>query len=158
MSRGKLSCCGSSLYLKNAFGVGYSMVVEKKSATDFNASVMESTVKRFVHEAKIISDAGKEMAFQLPLSASGSFPQLFSEMDKNLSYLKIQSYGISVTTLEEVFLRVSQISEKKEGNNHKKTVTRIFHNLTRTYNRCSGGIDKKSRWSGRYYVLHCYRV
>jgi ATP-binding cassette subfamily A (ABC1) protein 3 len=35
------------------------------------------------------------------------FPELFEDMDSNLKKLQISSYGISITTLEEVFLRVS---------------------------------------------------
>ena len=36
MGDGKLRCCGSSLYLKNLFGVGYNMTVEKIDATKFD--------------------------------------------------------------------------------------------------------------------------
>ena len=34
------------------------------------------------------------------------FGQMFTEIDTNLSKLGIESYGISITTLEEVFLKV----------------------------------------------------
>ena len=30
MGEGKLRCCGSSLFLKNKFGVGYNLVIAKK--------------------------------------------------------------------------------------------------------------------------------
>ena len=34
MGEGELKCCGSSLFLKNRFGVGYNLVIVKKDQTD----------------------------------------------------------------------------------------------------------------------------
>jgi ABC-type multidrug transport system ATPase subunit len=31
MAEGKVKCCGSSLFLKKRFGVGYNLVIAKKS-------------------------------------------------------------------------------------------------------------------------------
>ena len=119
MGGGKLKCCGSSLYLKNAYGVGYNLTLEKERANEFDGDMVTKFIKSFVHESSILSDAGKEISFQLPFSESTKFPKLFSELDVNMQALKLQSYGVSVTTLEEVFLRVSQedhqyIDDKKK--------------------------------------------
>merc|ERR1711871_568275 len=114
MGHGKLKCCGSSLFLKKAFDVGYSMTLEKKEAHRFNASNVDSLVKSYVHEAKLLSDAGKEISYQLPFSASHKFSELFVAVDSRKSALGIESYGMSVTTLEEVFLRVSHMDEPGE--------------------------------------------
>merc|ERR1711871_116384 len=97
MGHGKLKCCGSSLFLKKVFGVGYSMTLEKKEAHNFNVSKVENLVKSHVHEAKLLSDAGKEISYQLPFNASHAFPKLFEAIDSRFSYLDIESYGISVT-------------------------------------------------------------
>ena len=40
MGDGKLRCCGSSLFLKNLFGVGYNMTIEKMDAVSFNSGQM----------------------------------------------------------------------------------------------------------------------
>ena len=40
------------------------------------------------------------------MSQSGKFKEFFEDFDNNLETLGIRSYGISITTLEEVFLRV----------------------------------------------------
>lgn len=34
MGEGKLLCCGSSLFLKNKYGVGYNLTIVKKTTTD----------------------------------------------------------------------------------------------------------------------------
>ena len=37
------------------------------------------------------------------------FPQLFDKLDNDKHKLCINSYGISITTMEEVFLRVAEL-------------------------------------------------
>jgi len=39
MTKGKISCLGSSIFLKNKFGVGYNMTVVK-SSTDPNPNIL----------------------------------------------------------------------------------------------------------------------
>lgn len=43
------------------------------------------------------------------MSEITKFSGLFLGMDEKLLTLNIQSYGISITTLEEVFLRVAEL-------------------------------------------------
>lgn len=56
MAKGKLRACGSSLFLKHHFGVGYSLTMEKKPNADSN------TIIRFVRgtipQAKLLTDVG----------------------------------------------------------------------------------------------------
>ena len=51
---------------------------------------------------------GAELSFILPSEATGKFEELFTELEKNRSQLGIASYGASVTTMEEVFLKVGE--------------------------------------------------
>ena len=55
-----------------------------------------------------MSNVGAELAFILPKSEVPKFPALLQELDVNLRLLGISSYGIAITTLEDVFLRVRQ--------------------------------------------------
>jgi ATP-binding cassette subfamily A (ABC1) protein 1 len=54
-----------------------------------------------------ISDVSSEEIYQLPLDCVNTFEKLFNSLDDNLDSLGIESYGISITTLEEVFLSVN---------------------------------------------------
>jgi len=105
MADGKLRCAGSSLFLKQKFGVGYMMAIEKGKG--FNEKKVKSMVKRAVPAVKILSNVGSEMTMQLPLSASENFQGLFESFDAEQKQLGIINYGVSVTTLEEVFLKVA---------------------------------------------------
>ncbi|XP_020114345.1 ABC transporter A family member 1 isoform X2 [Ananas comosus] len=119
MANGHLRCCGSSLFLKHRFGVGYTLTIVKNAPS---ASVVVEIVHHHVPTATLLSDVGTEISFRLPLSASSSFEGLFREIEScirrpgmktedvfvcNDNFFGVQSYGISVTTLEEVFMKVS---------------------------------------------------
>ena len=111
MGDGKLRCCGSSLYLKTKYGLGYSMTIEKKDATVFSSAALNDLVIGRIPEARLLNDVGKEIVFQLPFNSSSLFQSLFEHFDENEDKLKIASYGVSVTTLEEVFITVQNATE-----------------------------------------------
>ena len=93
MGDGKLRCCGSSLYLKRAFGVGYNMTVEKKNATTFDSKAMTDVVTTCVPSATLLTNVGTELTFQLPFNSSANFRSLFEHIDNNEAALGVQSYG-----------------------------------------------------------------
>lgn len=59
-----------------------------------------------------LSDFGAEISYRLPAKDLSQFSKLFLEIDQSQNALGIDSYGISLTTLEEVFLRIGM--EEKE--------------------------------------------
>lgn len=108
MGKGKLICCGSSVFLKNKFGVGYNLTIVKKETTDDSKPIID-TIQRIIASSKILSDVSAEVSFQLPMEEVKYFPQLFDTLDNDKHKLRINSYGISITTMEEVFLRVAEL-------------------------------------------------
>jgi len=66
MGEGKLICCGSSVFLKNRFGVGYNLTVVKKTPTTDSLPI-SNVIKAAIPEAKEISNVSAEISFQLPL-------------------------------------------------------------------------------------------
>uniref|UniRef100_K3WG92 ABC transporter domain-containing protein n=1 Tax=Globisporangium ultimum (strain ATCC 200006 / CBS 805.95 / DAOM BR144) TaxID=431595 RepID=K3WG92_GLOUD len=118
MADGKLKCVGSSLFLKNRFGVGYrlSFVQAQKASHSTpteskgcgSAQSLHSLIRQHVPKAKVDTDIGTELTFQLPFESSSSFPALFEEIESKQQDLGVLSFAISVTTLEEIFLRVAE--------------------------------------------------
>lgn len=53
-----------------------------------------------------MQEVSREVTYQLPTEVSGQFKEFFKEFDENLDQLNIGSYGVGITTLEEVFLRI----------------------------------------------------
>ena len=73
-----------------------------------NSSRVEQLVKSFVPEAEQVTDVGAELSFILPSSSTPSFPDLFDKMEASKTDLGIQSFGVSITTMEEVFMKVGE--------------------------------------------------
>lgn len=113
ISRGKLRCCGSSLFLKNKFGIGYHLTLVLEGNAREHA--ITRIVTSHVTKAEKARRHGRELSFILPHNSVENFASLFSAIEHEIktrsSRLGISSYGVSMTTLEEVFLHL----EKDEG-------------------------------------------
>lgn len=71
-----------------------------------------------------VSLLGAELSFILPSEATGKFEDLFMDLETRRQELGIASYGASVTTMEEVFLKVgkemdSSLSDKLQKQNEE---------------------------------------
>ena len=107
MTGGKLICLGSSLFLKHRFGVGYNLTMvklNKEPNTEIERYLRQET--NLGNTIKKLSEVSSEITFQIPNAISDRFKDFFTRFDNDLEKLGIRSYGISVTTLEEVFLKV----------------------------------------------------
>ncbi|XP_069050210.1 retinal-specific phospholipid-transporting ATPase ABCA4 isoform X2 [Lepisosteus oculatus] len=158
ISKGQLLCCGSPLFLKNCFGVGFYLTVvrrmkslqpEKKreenecdcktdcscscsTCTRFKEDIksqaqteaveqeldgdvesITSLVHHHVPEAKLIEMIGHELTYLLPNKGfkHRAYASLFRELEETLSDMGLSSFGISDTSLEEIFLKVTADSE-----------------------------------------------
>lgn len=66
---------------------------------------VDKLIKTNVEDAQLESSAGAELTYILPKERSSTFSTLFTQMEKNGDELGIASFGASVTTLEEVFIK-----------------------------------------------------
>ncbi|KAG7395247.1 hypothetical protein PHYBOEH_004021 [Phytophthora boehmeriae] len=112
MAEGELRCCGSALFLKNCFGVGYNFTIVKEEGCDDSRVI--DFVTGYIPSASVLSNVGTEISFQLPLDSSSQFPAMFHKIDENMEKLAVLSYGISVTTMEEVFIKVAEASDEDQ--------------------------------------------
>ena len=107
MSDGKLRCCGSSLFLKSKFGIGYHLTMTRASSNRWNPPEVTRLMLKFVPDAHLLSAAGGEISYRLPLASVSRFPSLFKEIDRRKRRMGIGGYGIAMTTLEAVFMRIT---------------------------------------------------
>ena len=125
MADGKMVCCGSPLFLKQRYGAGYSIVLTRPDGASSSGvaapgtAALEDLVKRHVPEATVVSDIGKEISFSAPLSSAPAFEGLFAQFDDCIASTRgdgdgaeLEAYGISVTTMEEVFLKSASENER----------------------------------------------
>ena len=122
MSRGTLRVVGSSLFLKGRFGIGYHLVVAT-APVDGVATASHDAVTRLVRSfipLAAVEDApaagANELCMVLPLESIPQFAALFGALEEQQASLGVESYGVSVTSLEEVFLRLAEAVDAAERN------------------------------------------
>lgn len=113
MSNGVVKACGSSYFLKKQFGVGYHLVCVKNAMC--RPENVTSLLQHYVSDVKIEHDIGTELSYQLTDTKSSVFPAMLDDLERNLATLGLASYGISMSTLEEVFMSIGTESEGKHG-------------------------------------------
>eukprot|EP00931_Biecheleriopsis_adriatica_P087374 TRINITY_DN61860_c0_g1_i1.p1 TRINITY_DN61860_c0_g1~~TRINITY_DN61860_c0_g1_i1.p1 ORF type:complete len:2265 (+),score=447.26 TRINITY_DN61860_c0_g1_i1:78-6872(+) len=109
LHEGRLRCCGSPHFLKRAYDCGYNVTFVKRAgcATDAVREAVCRHVPELTSEVTTLSDSGKELILQFPFAAARHFPLVLGSLEQQLEELRLESWGISVTTLEEVFLKVA---------------------------------------------------
>ncbi|KAG1652003.1 ATP-binding cassette sub-family A member 3 [Nymphon striatum] len=131
LANGELQCCGSSMFLKKKYGnkiirfdihgleiifnyrAGYHMVLVKESTC--NVDTIADLVTQFVPNAEMESDMGAELSYILPHESSSNFQALFQQIEDNKEALGISGYGASITTMEEVFIKVGEKMDTGES-------------------------------------------
>ena len=108
MSQGALGILGSSMFLKRKFDVGYVLTAVKTRDLPDHEGVVLSALNRHVSGAAYLTTSGRELRYRLPFEESGKFESLFAELEDQTSELCISDIGISVTTLEDVFLQATE--------------------------------------------------
>ncbi|XP_078615923.1 cholesterol transporter ABCA5-like isoform X2 [Branchiostoma floridae x Branchiostoma japonicum] len=107
ISKGTLRCAGSSLFLKNRFGVGYHLGIVTTPRS--NTAGVTEMIQNHIPEASLVRSHALELSYTLPLHRVDKFAALFADLetkDSGTDDLGIQNYGVSMTTLEEVFLKL----------------------------------------------------
>ncbi|XP_043312515.1 phospholipid-transporting ATPase ABCA3-like [Cervus canadensis] len=147
MTKGTLQCCGSTIFLKKVYGVGYHLIMVKDRHCDVKE--ISKMIKYHVPEARLESNVAAELSFILPKEYANRFKDLLTEMTDRQEELGIASFGISITTMEEVFIKVSQLhnptlqalpnEDESEDTNQNMNVPRNFE---RPYS--SSNLSKRS--------------
>jgi ABC-type multidrug transport system ATPase subunit len=116
MSLGTLECVGSPHFLKQRYGSGYKLIFNPiiKGNTEVFLSPEEvSNLTKFVvdgipgaTEAKKEANLDNQLIYILPFSMLKKFGDFFTKLEENMSTLKVSGFGISLPTLEDVFLQV----------------------------------------------------
>ncbi|NWX76157.1 ABCAA protein, partial [Alca torda] len=112
---GRLKCVGSSLFLKKKWGIGYHLRIHVSESCDFKD--VTAVVKRYIPNVIFSGHSQYELRYKLPLENVNKFPDLFSGLD-SCSDQGIINYGVSMTTLEDVFLRLEEEGTADQEDEH----------------------------------------
>ncbi|KAJ3084515.1 ATP-binding cassette sub- A member 1, partial [Quaeritorhiza haematococci] len=102
MAHGRLRAIGNSIALKNKFGAGYriSIVTDPE-----RAEAAKEVVSARVPDAVLEDDSAGALIYQFPITSTAAIPGFVKYLDADPDGL-VRAWGISQTTLEEVFLRI----------------------------------------------------
>lgn len=107
LDHGSLAAFGSPSFLKRHFGVGYYLNITKAAPADRLA--ITQFVQHRIAGSQIVRVSPRSeslMRFTLPFSYQAQYPDLFQDLETQIdaySDLGIESYSVSLTTLEDVF-------------------------------------------------------
>lgn len=112
MSLGQMQCVGSTQFLKTTYGAGYKLIFEKDvqaMSVDKLAS-LTAFVQKFIPEAKYFEEDGFEnqALYSLPFESVNKFGGFFTSLEEHLPSLAVTAYGVTITSLEDVFLKVGE--------------------------------------------------
>uniref|UniRef100_M4B855 ABC transporter domain-containing protein n=1 Tax=Hyaloperonospora arabidopsidis (strain Emoy2) TaxID=559515 RepID=M4B855_HYAAE len=118
---GKLKCCGSSLFLRNQYGVGYKLTVSHGESADQDddrnhlrsrrqtrTGQLMTVLTKYVPNATIMSDSRWETRVQLNDGEEKHLAGLFKELETMKQASTIKRYAIAATGLEDVFVKVTE--------------------------------------------------
>eukprot|EP00095_Tigriopus_kingsejongensis_P007158 maker-scaffold285_size222332-snap-gene-1.18 protein:Tk07158 transcript:maker-scaffold285_size222332-snap-gene-1.18-mRNA-1 annotation:"hypothetical protein TcasGA2_TC002276" len=112
MAEGRVQCYGSSLFLKRAYGSGYRLTMTKTPSCD--AAKIKAKIREHIPNAQTLSNVSGELAMSLSTEEEDKFSGLLKELASCKADLGIANFGLSVTTLEDVFLKVGSKTEDTE--------------------------------------------
>ena len=136
MKEGKLRCCGSPLFLKERFGLGYNLTVvlepiglsadveiggleeaddsDGGKSFDLQIDRVAAFLTQRIPGTTIARSSGKEVSFRFPQGTESLFPATFDDLEREMDTLGIGAYGIQNSSLEEVFLQLAEEESSME--------------------------------------------
>ena len=212
MSAGKLNCVGSSLFLKQRYGVGYTLTLAKQPnfeelGKDASAHITRQITK-IIPAAAAQEESSREMYFRIPTEEASKFPKLFEYLDKiteeeeeeeeegkegkeegehkdikdskNKKHSKhhhhhhhhhrhhhehhnhntksknndgtkyLLGYGVSMTTLEHVFVKLAELNEVQEEETQEKATSEMNELSHDKHNAREEAEEDVQEWDVKY--------
>ncbi|XP_045452693.1 phospholipid-transporting ATPase ABCA3-like [Melitaea cinxia] len=101
---GRLRCHATTMHLKRALGTGYRLSFTTIGLPDEPA--ITAVITSELPDATVKETSLNSISYNIPSKSSDKFPTLFSLLESKRSELGIDSIGVGISTLEEVFLKL----------------------------------------------------
>ncbi|XP_001662815.2 ATP-binding cassette sub-family A member 1 [Aedes aegypti] len=132
LADGKLSASGSPFFLKNAFGVGYRLICVK--GRKYSEACLLETLRKHIPSVKIDHESASEVEVLLEKKYVQRYEAMLEEMERNMESCGVMSYGVSFTTLEEVFMKAGTESHNRSHDEGSRLTDHSVHLDTRAAN------------------------
>ena len=123
MHDGRVRCCGSTLFLKKLYHVGYLLRVQLSSELT-QADQLLATIQQYIPDAFFETQRANEIFYRLTLSEERveagdnlnlMIARLLDTFENELEgQYQIETFGLTNTTLEDVFIKIGTMDAPKE--------------------------------------------
>lgn len=118
MAEGEVKCYGTSFFLKKQFGSGYVLTCVKTELC--RSSNVTLLLRKYIPKLQVHQEIGAELSYQLPDDYTHIFEEMLSDLEKHSSDLCLNGYGISNSSLEEVFMKMGAENHDVQKENTDK--------------------------------------
>ncbi|CAI5445253.1 unnamed protein product [Caenorhabditis angaria] len=158
MSHGKLVSSGTTKFLKQKYGTGYllTVVLDVNGDKEKMSCILEEVCQYYVPGAKRGERHGQQIEIVLPESNKTTFSFLFKALEaiqikdlehpvfskmpstlrQKLRFLNTTSFGLSLNTLEQVFITVGDRVEQAIGEGKTNENRESFDKFIRSQSNC----------------------
>lgn len=106
-------------------GTGYNLSIVRDRAS-YKHEEVENMIREYVPHAYLKCENGDTLVYLLPDESKNNFCQLLERLENNKDQMGISNISVSVTTLEDVFLKAGTAADNKNKRDEsKKLETRI---------------------------------
>lgn len=174
MARGELQCIGTSQHLKKKYGKGYTLTVNllkynpNNNHNNYDQTISDNEKEQKYNQetekklneyvtgslsfgyGKLLSSINRTKKFLLPkeIGSEGTvlhISHIFKEMEMNKNLLNIREWGLSMSTLEDVFIsavrNVQENEEHEEFKKEKLMIKKFDENSKENYETKDSGND-----------------
>ncbi|XP_001662813.2 ATP-binding cassette sub-family A member 3 [Aedes aegypti] len=128
MADGVLKTVGSPFFLKKTFGVGYRLICVKGPYC--NRDLLCQILRNYIPDVRVETDIGSELSFVLKEDYIGVFQKMLEELERRMAECGITSFGISLTTMEEVFLKAGSDTLSETDHSNGTSIETINRNYS----------------------------
>ncbi|XP_049526534.1 phospholipid-transporting ATPase ABCA3-like [Dermacentor silvarum] len=108
MANGRIRCCGAPTFLKQRFGTGYRMNITKMQRK-CKVATITTLLRKYAPKARVQSDSDNEVVFIIgQMIATKIIIEMFRDLESRTEELGVESVGLSMTSLEDVLIRVGE--------------------------------------------------
>ncbi|CAK9111354.1 Phospholipid-transporting ATPase ABCA3 (ABC-C transporter) (ATP-binding cassette sub-family A member 3) (ATP-binding cassette transporter 3) (ATP-binding cassette 3) (Xenobiotic-transporting ATPase ABCA3) [Cleaved into: 150 Kda mature form], partial [Durusdinium trenchii] len=106
MRAGTVQACGTADFLKRRFGCGYVLTIVMEERSSSHEPVRQLLGSILGHTLEI-SGVGKEILANIPMECESQLSSCLAALSEKKVELSLATFGVSVSNLEEVFLKVA---------------------------------------------------
>lgn len=114
MHNGAVMCSGSPLYLKTALGTGYLLTISHDET--FRHQEVLNLVHEYMPRATVKQVIGSEVIYELKddPGVRANLSAFFKVLEKRQKYFGVETFGISLSTMDEVFHKIGDIAAQTD--------------------------------------------